>query len=152
MISITGFYMGRNKEFADQLTREIEENAIETVARTNRLLSLGGFVNHDQVSSGWRPKTVNDRTSNAGKNSRHIYGQAVDVTDTSRELARWAFTHQDFLVETGLWMEHPDWTWSQHGNHWVHFQTVPPGSGRRVFIPSSAAPLAPYEERMDNLA
>lgn len=152
MINIGAFYMGREVEFAEDLTKEVQKNAIETVARVNRLLSLGGFVNHDQVSSGWRPKSVNDRTSNAGKNSRHIYGQAVDVTDTTRSLAAWAYTHQDFLVETGLWMEHPDWTWSRNGNHWVHFQTVPPGSGRRVFIPSTQPALAPYEERMENLA
>lgn len=151
MITLTAFWMGRDSLFADQLTEEIKANAIETVARANRLLSLGGFLAHDQVSSGWRPAAINERTSNAGKNSRHLYGQAVDITDHSREFARWAYSHQDFLTETGLWMEHPDWTWSQHGNHWVHLQIVPPGSGRRVFIPSSAPRSAPLGDRMEDV-
>ena len=150
-INLAAFYMGRDIEFADQLTGEIQKNAIETVARVNRLLALGGFVAYDQVNSGWRPPAVNDATSNSGKNSRHLYGQAVDVGDASRELAKWVYTHQDFLAETGLWCEHPDWTWSRHGNHWVHFQTVPPGSGRRVFIPFAGTPPAPYEYRMETL-
>jgi hypothetical protein len=152
MITLAGFWIGRDKQFADELTREVEANAIETVARANRLLSLGGFLAHDQVASGWRPRGVNERTSNAAANSRHIYGQAIDIADPSREFARWAYTHQDFLVEVALWMEHPDWTWSRHGNHWVHLQTVPPKSGRRVFIPSSAPTIVPYENRMDNIA
>lgn len=149
MITIQAFYMGRDKGFANELTLEIARNAVETVARANRLLSLGGFLAHDQVASGWRPKGVNERTANAGKNSRHLYGQAVDIVDTSRELARWCWDHQDALAECGLWMEHPDYTWSPNGNHWVHVQTVPPGSGRRIFIPNNNGPLAPEEEQVD---
>jgi hypothetical protein len=34
------------------------------------------------------------------------------------------------LRDLGLWMEHPDKTPT-----WLHIQTVPPGSGNRVFWP-----------------
>ena len=43
----------------------------------------------------------------------------------------------DALQEIGLWMEDPQWTPT-----WVHLQIVPPGSRRRVYIPSSRPPLA----------
>lgn len=151
MITLRQYWMGRNEQFAAVLTEEIKANAIETVARCNRLLEIGGFVAYDTVSSGWRPEALNARVSGAGARSKHIYGQAIDVLDRSRELARYCVEHLEVLADIGLWMEHPDWTYSKFGNHWVHVQTVPPGSGKRIFIPNSNSPLAPEEERFGDL-
>lgn len=151
MITLPQYWMGRDQQFASVLTEEIRQNAIETVARSNRLLSLGGFEHLDTISSGWRPEGINAGVANAAKGSRHIYGQAIDIRDLDRMFARWCCDNTDALADVGLWMEHPDWTYSRFGNHWVHLQVVPPRSGRRIFIPSANSPLAPEEERFGEL-
>jgi hypothetical protein len=77
-----------------------------------------------------------DSTTGA-KGSAHRYAKAVDVYDPERELAAWCVMNQHELDKLGLYMEDPRWT-----PGWCHLQTVPPGSGKRIYIPSSAAPLA----------
>lgn len=138
MISLTAYWMGRDIQFADQLTDEIRTNAEVTVGRANALLERAGMENRTGVNSGWRPLAVNDSTSNAAKNSTHIKGKAVDIPDPDRALARWCCDNRAVLEDIGLWMEDPRWTFSAHGNHWVHVQTVPPRSGNRIYVPSSA--------------
>lgn len=148
MISLDHYWMGRDSEHPADLTDEVKGNAQLLVERVNRLLASAadehvepGIDAHTGtvVASGWRPKTVNDGTANSGKNSRHIIGLAVDLRDypPERSLARWCLRNQDLLEEIGLWMEDPRWTPS-----WVHLQSVPPGSGRRVYVPSTAPALA----------
>lgn len=72
-------------------------------------------------------------------NSRHKSGQAVDVYDPNRDLARWVMKNQPLVhQQLGLSIERPEWT-----PNWVHFQSVPPGSGVFAFIPNSSPALAP---------
>ena len=138
MITPADFWKGRDLAFvADKSTRT---NATVTLARINALLALAlkdGLL-CDKCSSGWRPVGINDSTANAAKNSRHIYGQAIDVADPERKLAQWCLMNMDKLDKIGLWMEDPRWTPS-----WVHLQTVPPKSGKRIFIPNTSQPSAP---------
>lgn len=136
-ITLEQFWMGRDKQYASALTDEIVENAKETVRRANALLTLFQFLNPTQnpnrgVNSGWRPPAVNSRVPNAGKLSKHMLGQAVDIGDRDGALDAWLMTEagQRALEDIGLWMEHPSAT-----KGWCHVQTVPPGSGRRVFYP-----------------
>jgi hypothetical protein len=146
MITLNDYLMGRDREFPDELTDEIRGNAALVVARANLLLArmeeeliapgidekTGTFV-----ASGWRPRGINSHTSNAADKSRHITGLAVDLQDTpDRKVARWCVSNLDVLEEIGLWMEDPQWT-----PDWVHLQVVPPGSGRRVYIPSANPPI-----------
>jgi hypothetical protein len=138
MISLEAYWKGRDQEYADELTEDILANADRTVERVNKLLAVSGFGNVGGVNSGWRPQAVNDATGNAAKSSRHLSAEAIDIADPIRSLARWCLGHLDVLEDIGLWMEDPRWTPT-----WVHLQTVPPGSGRRVFIPSSSPPKAP---------
>lgn len=138
MITLEAFWKGRDVQYVKELTDEIRDAAVVTVAKANRLLSLSGFQSFDKVNSGWRPRSVNDATSNAAGNSRHIYGQAVDIADPDRYLAAWCIRNVDVLEEIGLWMENPQWTPT-----WVHLQTLPPKSGNRIYIPSIQAALAP---------
>lgn len=49
--------------------------------------------------------------------SKHLYGQAIDILDHDKTLYNWCKANEDFLAETGLWME------ERQGN-WVHFQIV----------------------------
>ena len=67
--------------------------------------------------------------SNAPK-SKHLIGQACDVADSDRSLARWVRENEKILESIGLWCEDPACT-----PGWVHFQGMPPLSGRRLFIP-----------------
>jgi len=148
MISLDDYWMGREDEHATDLTEEVRGNAILLLERVNRLLASAAQEQIEPgidartgtvVASGWRPKAVNDGTASSGKTSRHIVGLAVDLRDypPERSLARWCLRNQRLLDEIGLWMEDPRWTPS-----WVHLQSVPPGSGRRVYVPSTAPALA----------
>ena len=140
MITADAFWMGRKDKYVDELSVMVQRNAAETLGKVNTLLSFAEMdgIYCNECSSGWRPSAVNDATANAAKNSKHKTGQAVDVTDPDRRLAQWCIMNLGRLDRLGLWMEDPRWTPT-----WVHFQTVPPSSGRRVFIPSTKPPLAP---------
>lgn len=133
MITLESFYMGRDKTHADELTQEIQDNAEITVGKVNELLEIAGFKSASEVASGWRPAGVNAATANAAKNSKHLTGQACDIRDGDRSLAGWCADNVDVLEQVGLWCEDFRWTPT-----WVHFQIVPPKSGRRIFIPSTA--------------
>ncbi|MBI4206655.1 MAG: hypothetical protein HY527_16665 [Betaproteobacteria bacterium] len=143
MIDLDAFYSGRDQAFQDELTDEIRRNAEETVARANELLKRAGFEHVCSVNSGWRPQRINAATENASATSHHITGRAVDLPDPDRTLAAWCVNHLDVLAAIGLWLEDPRWTYDDSGEHWVHVQTIPPRSGRRVFIPSKEPPKDP---------
>lgn len=140
MITLSDYWMGRNKLYAKAWTGTIQINGCKTVERVNRLLALfekDTGIKLFTVNSGWRPVEVNDATSNAGKNSRHITAEACDMRDTAaRDFAQWCLNNLDQLSQLGLWMERPQWTPT-----WVHLQIVAPGSGHRVYIPSTRPPL-----------
>jgi hypothetical protein len=148
MISMEHYWMGRASEYASDLTPEVTENAHVLIERVNRVLSLAAaddvFPEIDAVSgtvvaSGWRPRPVNDAIPNSVRTSKHVIGCAIDLRDglPERSLARWCLRNLDLLGEIGLWLEDPQWT-----PNWVHLQSVPPGSGERVFVPYPCPPLA----------
>lgn len=141
MITIADYWMGRNVTFATQMTPQLEKNAALTVDLANRLLaaadSCGVYstvnpITGTHVNSGWRPAAINAATPNAAPNSKHMTGQAVDLADADGNLDEWLMTDagQAALTDIGLWMEHPAST-----KGWSHVQTIPPGSGNRVFYP-----------------
>lgn len=138
VITLQAFYKGRDIQNREELTDEIRENAVDVVGRVNDLLQRANLKSISAVSSGWRPKGVNDATANAAKGSKHLTGQAVDIADPDRTLAGWCADNTDVLDDVGLWIESPQYTPT-----WVHFQSVPPKSGRRIFIPNSSPPLDP---------
>lgn len=135
--------MGRDVKFRAELTGAIRANAEQLVGRVNLLIEMadldGVAPAHDyatgsQVASGWRPLFINEQTSNAAGASKHISGQAIDLRDNAhRAFARWCLRHLDALDNLGLYMEDPQWTPT-----WVHLQSLPPRSGKRVYIPSTA--------------
>ena len=146
MITLADYLMGRATEHGDEITPTMRDDAERLLLRTNALLTMaaqdGVYPGLDArtdtpVASGWRPKGINDRTANAAKQSRHLTMQAIDLRDTEdRALARWCIAHLDALAHLGLWMERPQWTAT-----WVHLQSIPPISGRRVYVPTQAPPL-----------
>jgi len=129
MITESKFYKGRDKQFAAELTDEIRQNARTTIALANAMLEEAGVLDCE-VSSGWRPAAVNAVTKGAAKKSNHMLGLAVDIVDIDGKLGKWALSNLKVLERLGLWLEHPTAT-----RGWLHVQTVPPRSGRRVFQP-----------------
>jgi uncharacterized protein YcbK (DUF882 family) len=86
------------------------------------------------VTSGLRSDEQQQALIAAGKSnapkSHHLTGEACDILDTDGKLCEWVKTNMDLMEKIGFWFEDFDHT---HG--WVHFQIVPPKSGKRVFIP-----------------
>lgn len=128
MITVDDYFMGRDKTHAADLTSEIRANADTTVYRVNKLLEIAKIPG--KVSSGWRPPSINAGVKGAAKKSKHMTGQACDVADPKGDLGHWCLTHLTELEKVGLWLEHPSKTPT-----WTHLQIIPPGSGRRVFMP-----------------
>lgn len=62
--------------------------------------------------------------------SNHLYGLACDVYDPDGRLKIWIMKNLDFCKKLGLYFESFRYT-----PNWVHFQIVPPRSGRRFFVP-----------------
>lgn len=129
MISMDEILCNRAK--LEDLPQEIQDNLLELHRKINLLRATYG-----------KPMKVNDglRLSNTpygAKASKHKNGQAIDLDDDdSGKLWFWVMEHMDLIQEIGLWLEHGCWTHSTKGT-WVHFQTVPPGSNKRIFIPDS---------------
>lgn len=101
-------------------------------------------------ASGWRPPAVNEVTQNAGKASTHLFAQAGDKRDTvDGVFAWWCLRNKSVLETHGVWMEHPVATvvraWKralEQGRDptpWCHLQSVPPGSGSRIYWPDGSA-------------
>lgn len=130
MITLTDYWMGRDREFPLALTPQIEKNAALTVQLANALLVR--FGEGRKVNSGWRSPEVNAKTTGAAPNSKHMTGQAIDLADPEGDLDEWLMSAegQAAMAELGLWHEHPAAT-----KGWAHLQTVPPRSGRRTFYP-----------------
>jgi hypothetical protein len=130
-------WMGRNVTHSEALTPEIVLNATHLIRRVNTLIALMHGIEIERhpvtdtpVSSGWRPPSVNASTPGAAPRSRHMTGQAIDLCDPEGEVDEWCLDHLDLLSEVGLWLESP-----AHTKGWCHLQSVPPRSGKRVFIP-----------------
>lgn len=79
------------------------------------------------VSSGFRPSAAN---SNAGgaKKSAHMSGEAIDLVDIDGKLK--VKMSLELLKKYDLYMESGEYT-----KTWLHLQTRPTRSGRRIFIP-----------------
>ena len=134
MITLTDYWQGRDKQYPNELTDAIKENAAQIVARANLLITVyrqdTGDAEPHYVTSGWRPPQINSAISNAAPRSKHMQGLAIDLADPEGELDEWCMENQDQLEQLGLYLEHPSAT-----KGWTHLQCVPPKSGRRVFYP-----------------
>lgn len=62
--------------------------------------------------------------------SNHKEGRAVDRYDPDGAIDDWCLHHLADLAQCGIWIESPTAT-----VHWSHWQSVPPKSGVRVFMP-----------------
>lgn len=158
MIIPADYFMDkRDERYPAELTEKIHDNIAELLGRVNLLLAWGyrdgvrpalDAKTGTHVASGWRPKAINEATSNAAAASKHLTGEAIDLRDNgTRDLVRWALKNIEALEEIGLWMEDPQWTPS-----WLHLQIAPPKSHRRVFVPSSKPPMVARLPEQDLVA
>ena len=138
-ITVADYFMGRDITHGLMLGPDLRREAARTVEVVNKLLQRVQGVSWDInprtgtiVSSGWRPPDVNAGTLGAAPKSKHLICRAVDLYDPDGDVDEWCMSGagQGALAEVGLWLEHPAAT-----KGWCHLQTVPPGSGRRVFYP-----------------
>lgn len=126
----------KGKDF-DSLPKEHQDNLLILLERINKLRILYGKPM--KVTSGYRSmeehlgiynrKGITDPNRIPMK-SRHLYGQAIDISDPKGELDTWCQNNVKILEDIGLWLEHPDYTMG-----WTHLQIIPPSSGKRFFIP-----------------
>jgi hypothetical protein len=102
-----------------ELTDEMVEDGADLVRSINALLNdLESKAS--EVSSGFRPASVNAATPNAAKASLHMKCLACDLLDDKdQSLAKLIASKPELLKKHNLWLEHPDSTKGQVTN-WVH--------------------------------
>ncbi len=137
-------------------TQALFDNALVWLARANAMLddafNAGIIISIDQeslnyIASGFRPPGVNAKTGNAAVASTHLTCEGGDVQDSldgKRQLAVFCVRNIALLEKHELWMEDPRWTGGRTGTDpWCHWQTKPPHSGNRIYIPSVNPPTDP---------
>jgi hypothetical protein len=134
VITLEKYLMGRADQYPRDYTSDIEKNAKTLIQRVNTFLEELG-VDKAEVSSGWRPPSINASTKGASKKSSHMTGEAVDLKDDKDQtLAKLILQNKDLLVKHDLYLEDPSSTIGQYTN-WVHLQTRKTASGNRIFKP-----------------
>lgn len=127
MISMKELLSGNN--LADQ-SPEIQANLQDLLEKVNKIREL--WAHSMTVTSGlrsmehhleiYKAKGITDKSKIPMK-SKHLYGEAVDISDPKQELQEWCKANEDKIREIGLWMESFAAT-----KNWVHFQIKPYGS------------------------
>ena len=114
------------------LTQDILVNLNDLIFKMSAIREALGRPMH--VNSGLRSKEQQDSLVASGKSnaptSKHLTGQACDIRSDNNGLQDWVKANVSLLETIGLWCEAFEATPT-----WVHFQSVPPKSGNRFFIP-----------------
>lgn len=140
--------MGRAKR--SELSKELQTNLDHALTAFNCICKAYGLP--VVLSDGYRRPQDNTATKNAAKASAHLECLAIDVKDADGKFWAWCIKNLEVFKQCGLYLEDKRWTPT-----WVHIQLRRPASGRRIFIPSVAPPIAPqawdgkYDSRLDNL-
>lgn len=149
MISMKELLMGR-AEFKD-LDKDIQDNLSLLLIKINIVRKAYGKPM--KVNDGFRRSK--DTPKNGAAKSKHLLGAAVDIDDDDNcTFWNWCLANLDIIHDAGLYMEDPRWTHGKIGT-WVHFQSLPPASGKFIFVPSSAPAFAPqiwdgkYDKKYD---
>jgi hypothetical protein len=119
-------------------TPEIDANLLDLLGKISKVRQLWGKPMI--VTSGLRSMEDHKRIyklkgipeDKIPMGSKHLYGQAVDISDPKGELAKWCHEHEKELKEIGVWIEATESTPT-----WVHFQTIKYGSykdGKSIFF------------------
>lgn len=132
MITLEQYLMGRHLLYPKEYNKTLELNAKGLLVMVNDFFYQLGI--DPELSSGFRPPSVNKNVKGAAKGSKHTTCQAIDIKDPGQKIAKLIcgddFKDHVLLEEFNLYMEHPSYT-----KTWVHLQNVPTKSGKRIFIP-----------------
>lgn len=117
--------MGRVKE--SELSSELKSNLEILLKKMNELRSkygkpmkvTSGYRSREDQIRIYKDKGITD-VSKIPMKSKHLYCQAVDISDPNKDLQKWCKQNESVLKEIGLWMEDFSAT-----PNWVHFQVVP---------------------------
>lgn len=109
-------------------TEDIKTNLDKLLSSINVIRKLWGKPMI--VTSGLRSKEDQMRINPAAPHSKHLLGAACDIADGDGSLQAWCLANEANLAVYGLWCENFSRT-----PHWVHFQCLPPASGKRFFWP-----------------
>lgn len=134
------------------LTPDQRDNLIRHHANLQRLRAIYGKPM--RVTSGVRDEErQKEIDALAGRTprltSRHIAGDATDFADDAAgSFGQWCLDNLAVLEQCHLYLEDPRYcvTYDEKGapHRWVHLQSFPPRSGKRVFQPyASPPPLGP---------
>jgi hypothetical protein len=82
------------------------------------------------VTSGVRSPEDQWNINPGAPQSKHLLGAACDILDRDGALAAWVTANESLLAKAALWCEDTRYT-----KGWVHFQCLPPKSGKRFFVP-----------------
>lgn len=132
-------YLTASKKYPEranhpEVTSTVTSNATRLLEKVNALLiELGVNPEEKDVSSGFRPSTVNAAIKGAAKKSLHMLGLAIDIRDTDGSLGKLIASRPDLLRKYGLFIEDIKYT-----KGWVHLDISPTRSDRpsRSFIPA----------------
>lgn len=123
-ITATEYLMGRAS--IDDLSEQEQANMGELLSVVNNLLA--DFGEYRKVNSGYR-RSIDNNAAGGAKGSAHLTCQAVDLEDKDGELQ--AFCTLEVLEKYDLYAEEDP----KGIRNWVHLQTRPVRSGKRIFIP-----------------
>jgi hypothetical protein len=115
------------REKSDECTSEVRIKAADLAERVSRLVDHLGIK--PIISSGFRTTEAN-RKAGGSRSSAHLSGEAVDLEDKDGKIAILINARPDLLATYDLYMENTNYT-----SKWVHLQTRPTLSGRRIFVP-----------------
>lgn len=116
---------------------ELEKNLEELLLKMNKvrkayglpMIITSGYRSMEDHLRVYRNKGITDKSKIPMK-SKHLFCQAVDVSDPNGDLKKWIKENIKLMEEIGLWFEDFDAT-----TNWVHFQIIPPASKNRFFRP-----------------
>lgn len=123
---------GKYPERAAMASAEVIANAEELLRRINAALEYVGWRS-PEVTSGFRPSSVNATVAGAAKKSNHMSGLAIDILDDKNQSLCKVMT-REILEKFDLYREDSDATIGKNQN-WCHLQTKKTASGKRVFKP-----------------
>lgn len=109
-----------------KLTDEQEANQQTLHVAINKIRSA--YNKPMIVTSGVRSQQDQARINPSAPKSKHLLGAAVDIADSNGELYKWCKDNTKELEDAGLYCE-------EGTKGWVHFQSIPPKSKKRWFIP-----------------
>lgn len=122
-------YFSEQEMFCKYDPKEIPDGIISNLMELRARLNQLGFKPPRVFTCTYRNPEHNARVGGAKKSS-HLTGRACDIADSDGKLKDYLRMNIELLEECDLYAEDFEST-----STWVHLQSVPPKSGKRIFKP-----------------